>query len=243
LSGRDRHSQSTYHKLSQTIFLHYFECKWHLQLTTNTCHTLMLKWERSASSISPFPAWIASMNLHESAHSKFLQNHKLLHSGTKYPQCLLQATHAIKERTSSSNPEIKASQGRKYLNTETKFAFSFLTRFPFCTKPQVSFIGNNPVWIRSEHYRQQNLHPSSKYLAQLHAQDSNLVKLEQLCSNYFIKKWTLTRFKYGFRTTLLNLKSEHTLLKMIKLKEHLIHEHPKILWKKRMKSERTTSMH
>jgi len=45
---------------------------------------------------------------------------------------------AIKERT-SNKPEIKASQGRKYLNTETKMAFSFFA------KPQVSFIGNNPV--------------------------------------------------------------------------------------------------
>jgi len=80
--------------------------------------------EKSASSISPFPAWIASMNLHESAHWKFLQNHKLLQvwmEGTKLSSVFY---------FTSTKPETKASQGRKCLNSETKITFSF------CTKPQ-----------------------------------------------------------------------------------------------------------
>jgi len=75
----------------------------------------MLKLERSVGSISPIPAWIVSMNLHESAHWKFLQTTNCCNYGSmepNYPQCLLQGTQAIKVKT-ISKPEIKANQGRE----------------------------------------------------------------------------------------------------------------------------------
>lgn len=115
-------------KLSQTIFLHYFECKWHFTSYNKTLAIFFIpKWERKCKVNSPhFPAWIASMNLHEFCILKILFQTATLEAN--YPPYLLQGKQAINERT-CSKPEIKTNQGNS-LRMKVKSLYFF---FHFCS--------------------------------------------------------------------------------------------------------------